>query len=397
MIALRGSFALPAIKKVLFEQGVDENKMVCVLERNISTHDHVNDVAKEENVLSGLAPETNDFSFVVFMSGGIGDMVTYKRLIEELHRLASNAAIDIFTVRGLDLLRWLYCEESYVKNILPDLGVRYNNNKCRYSFALSFMGAGLLNVDFLHEDAFAENRNLLSKIKSLDERCRFESLNFSQPGAVMFYRRIFNGENCYTGFNYGDVFSITDKHVQIPQPQEFVDAFASLGLDDYITVNTGNGTETNDVAISKLWPWERFQATVDMFRQSYPYVKVAHIGMPGEPLIDGADKYFMGEPFGLVAEILRHALFHLDIEGGLVHLASQLGTKCVVLFGPTQYEYFGYTENINIRVGNCHGCCGLYLDTYYCARHMKEPECMYGITPEIVMNHIDEYMKVREK
>lgn len=397
VIALRGSFAIPAVKKILQEHGVPDRKIIYVLERNIIAQTGLYGLKQTETGLPDLACETEKFSFALFMSGGIGDMLTYKRLVEELHRLAPSAAMDIFTVRGLDFLSWLYDEESYVKNILTDLGVRYNENKRRYSFALSFMGAGLLEVDFLNEDDFLENQLLLLKINKLCERCKFENFNFSQPGAVMFYRRMFNGENCYTGFNYGDVFSITNKQVQIPRPQEFVNAFAALGLNDYITVNTGNGTAENDIAVAKSWPIERFQSTVDMFRQRYPHIKVAQIGIPGEPIIKDADEYFMGEQFGLLAEILRHALFHLDIEGGLVHLASQIGTKCVVLFGPTQYEYFSYEKNINIRVGKCHGCYGLYLDTNHCARHMKEPECMYGITPELVMSYIDEYMKEWER
>ena len=397
VIALRGSFGVPAVKKVLREHDVVEDKIICVLERNIEAQDGFNSSEKTESSLPNLACETNNLSFALFMSGGIGDMVTYKRLIEELHRLAPKAAMDIFTVRGVDFLQWLYSEEEYVKNITPDLGVRYVDNRQRYSFALSFMGAGVLDVDFVNEDDFADDDNLLFKIKSLDAKCQFENFNFSIPAATMFYRRIYNGENCYTGFNYGNVFSIADKQIKIPTPQKFADEFAALNLTDYITVNTGNGTATNDVAVAKSWPTERFQTTVDMFKQRYPNIKVAQIGIPGEPIIEGADRYFMGEPFGLVAELLRHAIFHLDIEGGLVHLASQIGTKCVVLFGPTLTAYNAYDGNINIRVGNCHGCYGLYLDTNHCARHLKEPECMYGITPELVMNRIDEYMKEREK
>ena len=38
--------------------------------------------------------------------------------------------------------------------------------------------------------------------------------------------------------------------------------------------------------------------------------------------------------------------------------------------------------------GNCHGCAGLYPSVDQCARHMEEPECMYSITPEMVMNAV---------
>ena len=93
-----------------------------------------------------------------------------------------------------------------------------------------------------------------------------------------------------------------------------------------------------------------------------------------------------------MAHVLKNTLFHLDIEGGLVHIATQLGTKCIVLFGPTVKEYYGYEENINISVGTCHNCWGLYTDVNRCARGMAEPECMYSIQPELVMGYVDEYL-----
>ena len=96
----------------------------------------------------------------------------------------------------------------------------------------------------------------------------------------------------------------------------------------------------------------------------------------------------------LVAYTLKKSLLHIDIEGGLVHLATQMRTKCIVLFGPTQEEYFGYEENINIKAGSCHDCYGMYLDQSKCARHMEKPECMYSITPEMVMKSVREHLEI---
>ena len=109
----------------------------------------------------------------------------------------------------------------------------------------------------------------------------------------------------------------------------------------------------------------------------------------------GGDKYILGESFELVTHVLQNSMLHVDIEGGLVHLATQLGTKCVVLFGPTPEFFYGYEENINIKVGDCHDCYGVYLDSNRCARGMEKPECMYNITPEIVMDRVEEYFDDR--
>ena len=312
-------------------------------------------------------------------------------------RFVPIARMDIFTVRGLDFLQWLYSETNYINGIFPDLGKNYSDNKQKYSLGISCMGAGFLSVDYVSETDLKECEDFLHRIKKLDTKCRFENFSFNLPGAVMFYRRIFNEENCYTGFNYGDVFSIRNKQIKIPSSPQYVQKFTKIGLENYITINTGNGVNDNSVTVAKSWPAARFQKVAEMFKKRYPNIKIVQIGLLGEPKIESVDRYFMGESFGLVVQVLKNAIFHLDIEGGLVHLASQIGTKCVVLFGPTLTEYNAYDNNINIKVGNCHGCYGLYLDVNHCARHMKEPECMYGITPDVVMDYIDEYMEEREK
>src|SRR5574337_763351 len=56
------------------------------------------------------------------------------------------------------------------------------------------------------------------------------------------------------------------------------------------------------------------------------------------------------------AAILKKAVIHLDTEGGLVHFARAVGTKSIVLFGPTAIEFYGYKENINLRTDFCKNC-----------------------------------------
>ena len=391
VIAIRSEVNLPEIKRILYKQSITDDKIICVLER-ILLLSNIKKSNEDENVPQ-LACNSEKISVALSMSGGLGDMVTYKRLIEELHLMLPHVFMDIFTVGNKDFAIWLYSEEHYIKNIMYDLGNRYNDNREKYSLALSFIGSGFLTVDYMNKNDFYENRTFIERINKLIERCKFENFNFNTPYAVMFYRRMYNKENCYTGFNYGDVFSIKDIQIKIPSPQKYIEQFKKIGLQNYITINTGNGTNKDSVAVAKSWPKERFQKVSNMFKERYPNIKIVQIGLPEESKIIGADKYFMGESFGLVAEILRNAIFHLDIEGGLVHLASQIGTKCIVLFGPTLTEYNAYENNINIKVGDCHGCYSLYLDNNRCARNMKEPECMYNITPEIVMECIDKYLE----
>jgi ADP-heptose:LPS heptosyltransferase len=83
----------------------------------------------------------------------------------------------------------------------------------------------------------------------------------------------------------------------------------------------------------------------------------------------------------------------LDCEGGLVHLATQLGTKCIVLFGPTAPHYFGYEQNVNIATDICGDCRWIAADwMVHCYRSDEKLVCMRSITPAMVLERVAEVL-----
>ncbi len=68
--------------------------------------------------------------------------------------------------------------------------------------------------------------------------------------------------------------------------------------------------------------------------------------------------------------ILKEALF---TSRTAVH------ARCVVLFGPTPVEFFGYPQNINLEPSGCKAC-WFTTQTWLieCPRHTTGPECMKG-------------------
>ena len=77
-----------------------------------------------------------------------------------------------------------------------------------------------------------------------------------------------------------------------------------------------------------------------------------------------------------------------------MHLATQFGTKCAVIFGPTPMHFYGYPQNINIVYEGCCNCMGSHPDwAFECFRGLAEPECMYKVTPEIVMGRVRGYIE----
>ena len=408
VIALRMAASFNEIKRILLEQGVAEKDMIAVFERKYTdaaaggnVEEKYADTAvsagsQDGSALPTLAFQKGKMSFAILATGGLGDMIIQKRLMMELVRQVPDCLIDIYNIKTVSFLRYLYQDLPNINAVIPDLGVRYTQNKSRYLFGMTIEACHFLKVDVL--DAYripSKYSVFVQRMQKLQRECREENVDILTPAHVTLYRRLYQGCSAYTGFGYHGVFDIRDHKVEIPLEEEAGRDFQALGLKEYITVNYGNGDCMDGERVAKTWPRAYFEKFVSLFRKQYPQIQVVQMGAAGAEKIKGCDAYCLGKGFPLVAHILKNALFHLDIEGGLVHMATQLGTKCIVLFGPTVKEYYGYEENINISVGTCHNCWGLYTDVNRCARGMTEPECMYSIQPELVMGYVKAYMECR--
>lgn len=168
----------------------------------------------------------------------------------------------------------------------------------------------------------------------------------------------------------------------------------------FITFNTGFGDLSgrpgnSDYVCLKSWPleyWTEFVAKIGI-----PCVQIGggHSCVP----IQGAklnliDKLSITES----AEVMRKALFHVDMEGGLPILAQHLGKKSVVLFGPTAIENQGRNFNLNIRCSNCVPCYewgGNRKNRLYAYKATLDcgAKCMQDIKPDYVIRKIHEWLK----
>ena len=130
----------------------------------------------------------------------------------------------------------------------------------------------------------------------------------------------------------------------------------------------------------------------DQLKSIYKGIKVVQLGAKGTKKLKSVDVCFAGEDLRLVQYILHGALCHVDIESGLVHLATQLGTCCVVLLGPTQRKFWCYPQNMTVARG-CSSCYGLYRGDVRCARNCLQPPCMTAIEPHMVIKVVEKVLK----
>jgi Glycosyltransferase family 9 (heptosyltransferase) len=166
---------------------------------------------------------------------------------------------------------------------------------------------------------------------------------------------------------------------------------ARLLIKPYVTVHHGFDlkflpikTRETDYKSTKNISLEQWRQIVSLLRKEG--VEVIQLGIVEEEKIEGVTHYLNGqlalEETGL---LIKHGLCHIDTEGGLVHLAHAVHTRCVVLFGPTPSDFFGYPENLNLEPTGCKAC-WFVTKTWLieCPRHTSGPECMSGHSPSAV-------------
>lgn len=389
ILAIRTAISFHEMSRILAEQGIPEKKLVCVFER-----------ALEDNGMAGTAnfpQHCRTDRIALLLKGGIGDSIIQKRWLRELLHYIPEYQAEIFNINNVEFLEYLYQDMPNVCGIVRDLGMRYRAACREYALALTVEACHFIKVDWFCEEIFKEGHpDFVRRVKKLQEETQKENADLSTPMHLTNLTRLYLGCNCYTGFNYHGAFDVRDKQVGIPLTEKGRREFEALSLRQYMTVNYGNGDCRDGSKVAKSWPKWRFEEVIADVHGLYPDLQVVQVGMAGAEKLQGADACLFGRSFDSLAYVLKNAVLHLDIEGGLVHMASQLGTKCVVLFGPTVEEYYGYEKNTNIRAGTCRNCWGLYSDVNRCARGLKEPECMYAITPKMVVKEIKAWMDSKE-
>jgi hypothetical protein len=162
----------------------------------------------------------------------------------------------------------------------------------------------------------------------------------------------------------------------------------------YITVNYGADKNMGGESQTKVVPAINLEKFIELFKVNYPEYIVVQTGTSNSSRLKNVHLYAFNCSLDETAVILKKSELHIDSEGGLVHLASQLSTKCIVGFGPTPAFYYGYERNINIVPELCNNCMSATDDwNLHCPKGQYHPDCTYSITGELIFANADEYLK----
>jgi ADP-heptose:LPS heptosyltransferase len=176
-------------------------------------------------------------------------------------------------------------------------------------------------------------------------------------------------------------------------------ALAREGLSPrgYVTVHNGFDPSfvISGTRATKCYP--HFDAVVRILKRALPSMTFVQVGTRTSEALPACDVQLIDRTtLPEVAGLLRGAAFHIDNEGGLVHLARCYGVVSGVVFGPTPSDYFAYPDNVTIDppvCGNCWWQTRTWMDA--CAKGYGTPRCMTEQDPAEVARRVLEAMRAQ--
>ena len=338
-----------------------------------------------------FAFESEKVSIAFSLTSGLCDCVMIKKVLEALIELAPDCVVDIFYVSAAHKT---FAEAFYrdIKNLNCILSLEefYKENFQRYDLALWVARSHSIILDSVNVQSLrAKAPTLLLSLIKIDTYNKKYVYDLEPGGTGVALRNMLAAQilnkNCYEFLSCDGTLPIRDDKVNIPLAPEYKRDFENLQLDKYITIYTDIDETEKAHPKVKAWPIRCWHEYVIRLKKRRPNVEIVQCG-GNDVKVENADRHFLSVDLELTKYILANSLLHVGCEGGLVHLATALGTKCIALFGPNTVDFIGYRQNINLASEICFPCFDIWGDANikFCARSNGEPPCMLSHTPQIV-------------
>ena len=345
-----------------------------------------------------FAFESEEVSIAFSLTSGLGDCVIIKKVLEAVIELVPDCVVDIFYVSEAHKI---FAETFYsdLKNLncIWSLDEFYRENFQRYDLALWVAGSHSIILDSVKVQSLKTKApNLLLSLIKIDTYNKKYVYDLEPGGTGVALRNMLAAQilnkNCYEFLSCDGALPIRDDKVNIPLAPEFKRDFESLKLDKYITIYTDINESEKARPKVKTYPIKYFREYISRMKKRMPDIEIVQCG-GNDIKVENADRHFLGVDLELTKYILANSLLHVGCEGGLIHLATALDIKCLVLFGSSGVDYFGYKQNINLVSEICRPCAHLLPDATICLRGSKEPPCMLSHTPQLVCEITCNYLK----
>ena len=341
-----------------------------------------------------FAFESGEVSIAFTLNYGLGDCVMAKKVFDALIELAPNCVIDIFYEQEQHFVyaKAFYGDRKNLNRILSRKEF-YANLFQKYDLAVGLIGNHFIKIYNVNAQRLQEMVPAL--LNSIIKIYQYAKQNvYGTPVSLldMVRARILK-KNCFWFLSCDGALPIHDDKVRISLLPEYKPKFDALKLDKYITFYSDINIDRKDRLKNKSWPAYYWHEYVSLMKKRIPQIEIVQCGGERDIKIENSDRQFLNGDLELTKYILANSLLHVGCEGGLIHLATALGTKCIALFGASGVDYFGYNRNINIVSDVCFPCMYTASDWTTCLRGAKESPCMLSITPQHVCEVTCNYLK----
>ncbi|GFO70871.1 hypothetical protein GMLC_44500 [Geomonas limicola] len=334
-------------------------------------------------------PARPGLSICICTAGGVGDLIITAHLVQELHAVLEPRSLDLYYPNEA-VARFVFHHSPCVDTVLP--AHLFAENRDRYDLVV----LALQYVKFEPRDPAALAVDYPEVAVRLAEAARrFESFRGfydRQPALDGLLGRIAvkAGRQAIANLGYFAGLDIPPerRYHLVPAPDAYpaVCRLMPPGT-PYLTVHDGfDASQAAPGSATKCWPLEHWIELVRSLKARLPELRIVQLGAASSRPIAGVDLCLVNQTtLAEAAWLIKGALLHVDTESGLVHLARTLATRSVVLFGPTDRDYYGYPENLNLSAGECGNCWWSTPDWLLnCPRGLTQPACMAAITPDRV-------------
>lgn len=324
---------------------------------------------------------------------GLGDCVIGLPVLAAVRALLPDHQLDIFATKPPELLRPLLHGTSGIHAIYPA------NHKTSQELCAEYDVVMLLHelvAFYMSDSARTAAPQLAQHWDAAQPRRKQFHLNLQAANRLnnqLGNHAVLLGLNRLTLPFYSlgfDAANAAWPKLFIPPVAESFLAVHGLLPKTYITVHDGWDAEFSmppGSRATKSWPTAHWENFLRLFKSARPDVRVVQLGAANAGAdIQGVDVNLRGKcSLSESLAVLSGAQLHVDAESGLVHMAHALGTRSLVMFGPTNAKFFGYADNINL-VSGCTNCWWLEPNWMaQCVRRLPQPECMVSHTPEAVL------------
>ena len=329
------------------------------------------------------------------ITGGIGDYIIAARFLRDMLLSTEQFEFDLYCNRP-EVANWVFASnlnyrKSYSEFLFDDLRPEYDLALWVSHFVVSYTE----NARWLKLRACPRLCTALQN--GIRFRPKIEKFILSHPQMDNFLARRMVMMNV-------DRMNLPHGMFKISKGDDILDLavdegiVTTLGLSGrpYITIHNGFDPEmvVRHGTSTKCYP--HFPEVVRQIKRALPDLPIVQLGSSTSAPIEGID-YNLIEKTSLreAAGLIKNAVWHLDIESGLVHMARCFGIQSTVIFGPTPEAYFGYKENRNIPPSAC-GDCWWITETWmaHCPRGFPAPICT-NQDPSLVAHQVIECLRVR--